>query len=126
MKKTYQEQVRSAAVNRLTGTMPLTGRQRRECLRAMDRVVRVRVGSEPKSDSLRLQQRFSKRPIASLGKWHKRVTRRLATVENGLNAAIEAGFTKLVDVLSVKRDRFREISEALRIAINRRNNIENL
>lgn len=118
-KPTYEQMVRKAAGTRLATTKYLTGRDRRESFDDMDQVVRV--GSEPKDDSLRLQQRFASRPIAALGKWHRRVTRRLVTVEKGIEAAMEAGLTKLVDVLSIKRDRFKEIRTALADAINARN-----
>lgn len=122
MKKlTYQEQVRNATASRLIMNRKLTGPERRRLFRARETVLCRGGESDEKPSAQRFAERFARRPWASLNKWYGRVTKRLVVVERGIEAAMEAGLTKVVDVLSVKRDRFVEFRDALKIAINLRN-----
>jgi len=121
MKKlTYAQQIRKAAVTRLTMNKKLTGPERRRCFRAMETII-CRGGAEAKPEATRFEERLSRRPLASLGKWHRRVTSRLVVVERGVEAAMMTGMTKLVDILSVKKDRMIELRDALVLAITHRN-----
>lgn len=117
---TYQEQMRKSAVNSLLTSKKLSGKMRRRLFKMMEVPVAT-YRTEPEDESVRLAQRLSSAPIASLGKWSRRVSRRSVTVRRGLEEAMTAGLIKLVDVLQVKRDRFAMLSGALANEINIRN-----
>lgn len=118
--QTYYKEVRKAAINGLLTTKNLSGKLRRRLLRSTEVPLEIEK-SQPKDEAVRLAVRFSRAPIASLGKWHRRVNRRLGVIARGLDAAIEAGMVKLVDVLQVKKDRFALLEKQLREAIVTRN-----
>lgn len=116
----YYKEVRKAAINGLLTTKNLSGKLRRRLLRSTESPLEIEK-SQPEDEAVRLAVRFSRAPIASLGKWHRRVTRRLPVIVRGLEAAIAAGLTRVVDALQIRKDRFVQIEEILRREINYRN-----
>lgn len=102
-KKSYAQIVRESAIKSLTSGQKMSGKMRRSLLRSTALVVAVGDGKDPVKVKAKVTRKIAAATHEQRCRWFSRLPRRIAVIDEKLQAAVAAKMTMAVKALSDHR-----------------------